>query len=70
MSERTQEHAHSWMPVGIVTDGKMEYSPVSRRDDRVVVSKFAVQSCECGAVKRTLIGSSVRPVAGGPGDTT
>ena len=53
-------HQHVWEPIGIVTDEKTFFSPVSAMDHTVVERKLAVQSCGCGAIRRVEVGRKER----------
>lgn len=49
-------HQHQWQPNGTVEADRTDYSPVSTWDDHLWTNVLAVQSCSCGAVKRTVVG--------------
>ncbi len=48
-------HEHHWQAHGLVTDREVSRSPVSRMDDSYRELQFAIQSCACGEVRRTLV---------------
>lgn len=49
-------HEHKWEPVGVVSEDHISYSPVSEMDHTVQKIKYAVRSCECGALRKTIVG--------------
>lgn len=51
------EHVHQWQPNGVTKQDEIAYSPVSANDHRVRTVEYAVQSCSCGKVKRTVVGA-------------
>lgn len=48
------EHVHEWQAHGLVREGQEQRSPCSTWDDVLYDAVYAVQSCACGKVKRTL----------------
>lgn len=52
----TEVHRHEWQAHGLVREQMESRSPCSRLDDVLYTDVFAVQSCGCGKVKRTLAG--------------
>lgn len=51
---RGAEHVHEWQAHGLVREQKEQRSPCSRLDDVLYDAVYAVQSCSCGKVKRSL----------------
>ena len=48
-------HKHEWQAVGITKEDHVSYSPVSAMDHVVQRIDYDVQSCACGAVRRTIV---------------
>jgi hypothetical protein len=53
-STSAPEHVHEWQAHGLARENKVLPSPCSTWDDTLYTAVYAVQSCACGAVKRTL----------------
>lgn len=53
---REPEHEHRWQPNGTVVDDRLILSPASVYDHMKQQMTYAVQSCECGAVRKVRIG--------------
>lgn len=49
------QHVHEWQAHGLVREQRERCSPCSRLDDVLYDAVYAVQSCTCGRVKRTLV---------------
>jgi hypothetical protein len=48
-------HEHRWLPNGTVIEERVTYSPVSHLDHVVTPVTLAIQSCECGQVRKVAV---------------
>lgn len=54
-AEHVTKCVHEWQAHGLVHEQKEARSPCSRWDYVLWTAVYAVQSCRCGKVKRTLV---------------
>lgn len=61
------EHEHKWHPAGQTKRSRVSASPCSTWDDHLWDDIILLQSCECGEIRRTLIGFTNRRRRGDDG---
>lgn len=50
------EHAHRWQNGAVLTQSQESASPCSTWDDHLWTDVIQMQTCECGATRRLLVG--------------